>query len=243
LATYINGIKVAENGRTLIERKPIQLINQFECAPIKETDLRFHLNELATEENGTMIPVIEALEGQLITNKIQVPTTSFTFINDCLQADIEHDYLYMVVINRYKPAAVAKAMVKNFGIQHGAIASSVAHDSHNIIAVGSNTKSLLEAIHYVTDAKGGVCSVLCNGQHETTEKILVPLPVGGLMSDADGYEVAEKYGAADRLAKKTGSTLAAPFMTLSFMALLVIPYLKLSDKGLTVCDENGIRIV
>jgi adenine deaminase len=243
LATYINGIKVAENGHTLIERTPIRHINKFECADISEDALNFHRNEMTTEENGTMIPVIEALDGQLITNKIQAPLSSFKIENECIQADMENDYLYMVVINRYHAAPVAKAFVKNFGIKHGAIASSVAHDSHNIIAVGSNTKSLKEAIQSVINAKGGVCSVFCDNQHTTAEKILVSLPVGGLMSDADGYEVSENYGAADRLAKKTGSTLAAPFMTLSFMALLVIPYLKLSDKGLTVCDEQGIRII
>jgi len=243
LATYINGIKVAENGHTLIKRTPIRHINKFECADISEDALNFHRNEMTTEENETMIPVIEALDGQLITNKIQAPLSSFKIENECIQADMENDYLYMVVINRYHAAPVAKAFVKNFGIKHGAIASSVAHDSHNIIAVGSNTKSLKEAIQSVINAKGGVCSVFCDNQHTTAEKILVSLPVGGLMSDADGYEVAENYGAADRLAKKTGSTLAAPFMTLSFMALLVIPYLKLSDKGLTVCDEKGIRVL
>jgi len=161
----------------------------------------------------------------------------------CFLADTTKDLLYMVVVNRYQPAPIAKCFVRNFGMKKGAIASSVAHDSHNIIAVGADMASLEKAINLIIHSKGGVSTVLPSETNRSFEEIIVPLPVAGLMSDRDGYEVAETYGAADRLSKKTGSPLAAPFMTLSFMALLVIPYLKLGDKGLSVCNEKGIRII
>ncbi|MEP7320246.1 MAG: adenine deaminase C-terminal domain-containing protein, partial [Panacibacter sp.] len=128
--------------------------------------------------------------------------------------------------NRYKNAPVAKAFIKNFGFKRGAVASSVAHDSHNIIAVGVDDNSMAKAINLVIKEKGGVSCV-----NETEQKILA-LPVAGLMSTGDGYQVAEAYTAIDRMAKELGSSLSAPFMTLSFMALLVIPHLKLSDLGL-----------
>jgi adenine deaminase len=129
------------------------------------------------------------------------------------------------VVNRYHQAPPAVAFVKNFGLKSGAIASSVAHDSHNIIAVGADDASICRAINLVVQHRGGVSVV---GE---VDKVL-PLPVAGLMSNEDGYAVAAAYTAIDQAAKALGSTLAAPFMTLSFMALLVIPHLKLSDKGL-----------
>jgi adenine deaminase len=131
-----------------------------------------------------------------------------------------------VVVNRYKKAPVAKAFIRNFGFKSGAIASSVAHDSHNIIAVGVSDADIVKAVNLIIEAKGGV-SVAGNDFDG-----VLALPVAGLMSAEDGYQVAEAYTTIDTLAKSLGSPLAAPFMTLSFMALLVIPYLKLSDKGL-----------
>jgi adenine deaminase len=131
-----------------------------------------------------------------------------------------------VVVNRYTNAPIAKAFIKNFGIKQGAIASSVAHDSHNIVAVGTDDESLCKAINLVIDHQGGVSCVKHNLD------MVVPLPVAGLMSDDDGYKVAELYAIIDEEVKKAGSTLRSPFMTLSFMALLVIPALKLSDLGL-----------
>jgi adenine deaminase len=113
----------------------------------------------------------------------------------------------------------------------GAIASSVAHDSHNIVTVGADDESICKAVNLIIENKGGI-SCVGNGK-----EILLPLPVAGLMSAEDGYSVAEKYSAIDKAAKELGSTLSAPFMTLSFMALLVIPHLKLSDKGLFDGDE------
>jgi adenine deaminase len=168
-------------------------------------------------------PVIEALDGQLITNKIYLPPT---ILNGLIVSDPSKDMLKMVVVNRYNRASVAKTFVKNFNLKTGALASSVAHDSHNIIAVGCDDESIARAINLIIAEKGGVSCVNSN------EEMLIALPVGGLMSNEDGYMVARKYTAIDKIAKALGSTLSAPFMTLSFMALLVIPHLKLSDKGL-----------
>ena len=225
--TYINGELVAENGKTFIHSIPAKMINNFSADEISEKDLKVSCSNFPLIEN--QIPVIEALDGQLITNKF------FTrpFIkNDELISDIENDVLKIVIVNRYKKAPIAKAFIKNFGLKSGAIASSVAHDSHNIIAVGSDDTSIVKAINLIIRAKGGVSCVDKNGN----EKI-VALPVAGLMSNEDGYQVAAAYTEIDKMAKVLGSTLSAPFMTLSFMALLVIPHIKLSDKGLFNGDD------
>jgi adenine deaminase len=243
LETYINGKQVAAKGKTLIPSVPVNPINHFHCEKITQEALAFHFDQLVKSDDGKTIPVIEALEGQLITNKLDIPIEQFTIAEGIVQADTKKDLLYMVVVNRYHTAPIAKCFVKNFGLKQGAIASSVAHDSHNIIAVGADLVSLERAVNLIIKASGGVSSVVPIELTNQWEEVIVQLPVAGLMSDRDGYEVAESYGAADRLAKRTGSPLAAPFMTLSFMALLVIPFLKLSDKGLTVCDEQGIRII
>jgi adenine deaminase len=135
------------------------------------------------------------------------------------------------LVNRYHPASIAKAFIHGFGLKHGAIASSVAHDSHNIIAVGVDDKSIMKSINLIIDQKGGISCVA--GDIEN----VLSLNVAGLMSDGDGYEVAKKYTDLDAMAKQLGSPLSAPFMTLSFMALLVIPHIKLSDKGLFDGDQ------
>jgi len=134
-------------------------------------------------------------------------------------------------VNRYHSAPIAKSFIKNFGLKKGAIASSVAHDSHNIVAVGVDDESLCQAINLIISEQGGISCV--NGD----EEMLLPLPVAGLMGIEDGYAIANKYTAIDAMAKKLGSSLSAPFMTLSFMALLVIPHLKLSDLGLFDGDD------
>jgi adenine deaminase len=170
--------------------------------------------------------IIEALDGQLITNKLSIfPKKENSFY----VSDVENDVLKIVVVNRYKNAPVSKAFIKNFGLKRGAIASSVAHDSHNVIAVGGNDESICDAVNLIIKEKGGVS--IADHSNSTFSKIL-PLPVAGLMSNEDGYKVAEMYTEIDAAAKELGSKLSAPFMTLSFMALLVIPHLKLSDKGL-----------
>ena len=141
------------------------------------------------------------------------------------------DILKIVVVNRYTDAPVAKSFIKNFNLKRGAIASSVAHDSHNIVAVGADDESICRAVNLIIKSNRGISCV--DGQKET----LLALPVAGLMSAEDGYEIAQKYSAIDKAAKELGSTLSAPFMTLSFMALLVIPHLKLSDLGLFDGDK------
>ncbi|MFN2458882.1 MAG: adenine deaminase C-terminal domain-containing protein, partial [Chitinophagaceae bacterium] len=160
------------------------------------------------------LAIIEALDGQLITNKIFVPP-KIRF--GAVESDIDNDILKIVVVNRYKEAPVAKAFVKNFGIKKGAIASSVAHDSHNIVAVGSDDYAIASAVNLIINNSGGISAVSDFGE------LCVALAVGGLMSTEDGYAVAKKYAEISRVAKDLGSTLSAPFMTLSFMALLVIP--------------------
>ncbi len=207
--------------KSIIPSVPATPINRFSCKPVTVEDLRVRIKEYPQEAG--MIPVIEALDGQLITNRIMMKglEKEGEWISNPAQ-----DCLKMVVVNRYHMAPVAKAFIKNFGFRTGAIASTVAHDSHNIVAVGATDEALVAAINAVIAAEGGVSCV--NG----SEQKVLPLPVAGLMSTIDGFEVAEQYTAIDAMAKSLGSQLGAPFMTLSFMALLVIPHLKLSDKGL-----------
>lgn len=213
LQTYVNGKLVAENGKSLIEKQRASVINNFHCSPRKASDFQLTEEEL-------QLPVIEALDGQLITGKITADGP-----------DVEKDILRIVVVNRYRNAPVAKALIKNFGLKRGAIASSVAHDSHNIVAVGVDEESLAKAVNLVIKEKGGISCV------DDRNEMVLGLPVAGLMTTEDGYAVAEKYSAMDKAAKELGSTLASPYMTLSFMALLVIPHLKLSDLGLFDGDE------
>lgn len=221
--TYINGRLVAEMGNTLITSDMAGIINQFNCKEKSVADFAFPFVDQKT------IDVIEALDGQLITNKLSVkPKVE----NGNIVSDVEDDILKMVVVNRYKQAPVAISFVKNFGLKQGAIASTVAHDSHNIIAVGVDDDSICKAVNLVINEQGGVSAV------SKESSSILGLPVAGLMSNEDGYQVAEKYTAIDLLTKQElGSTLTSPFMTLSFMALLVIPHLKLSDLGLFDGDK------
>ncbi len=224
IATYIDGRLVAANGESYIKTETFAPINYFNCSFKKPED--FEVNYKDEKE----IPVIEALDGQLITNKILVPP----LVQDGkIVSNVQDDILKIVVVNRYSDAPIARAFVKNFGLKKGAIASSVAHDSHNIVAVGVDDASICQAINLIIKEKGGIsCASLSINEEEQTDAIL-PLPIGGLMSADDGYSVANAYTAIDKMAKEVlGSDLKAPFMTLSFMALLVIPHIKLSDKGL-----------
>ncbi|MGV3510309.1 MAG: adenine deaminase [Sphingobacteriaceae bacterium] len=214
--TYINGELVAANGKSFIKAVDVVPINNFNCKPIQKSDIQLK----ATKNN---ISVIEALDGQLITNKI---IADALIKNGFLESNQETDILKIIVKNRYKDATPAIAFIKNFGLKNGAIASSIAHDSHNIIAVGTNDELIIKAVNEIIACKGGIAAV-----SETDEKVLA-LPVGGIMTNEDGYKVAEQYTQIDLFAKSLGSKLASPFMTLSFMALLVIPSLKLSDLGL-----------
>jgi adenine deaminase len=238
LSTYINGQLVAENGVTKIKSVSTNAINNFDCEKIESAALAVPENEYPNK-NG-LIPVIEALDGQLITNKLLL---TGTLQSGNWVTNTQHDILKIVVVNRYHAAPIAKAFIKNFGLTHGAIASSVAHDSHNIVAVGVDNESIAAAINLVIEARGGVSVVNnANGANNNGASLVLPLPVAGLMSSADGFEVADKYTAIDLAAKALGSKLEAPFMTLSFMALLVIPHLKLSDKGLFNGDDFNFDI-
>jgi adenine deaminase len=232
LQTYIDGKLVASDGRSLIDRaagERAAMVNNFQCSK-KET----YEFEYTTENNADSVSVlvIEALDGQLITNKINAEVP---ILNGKMQISLTDDILKLVVVNRYREAPVAKAFIKNFGLTRGAIASSVAHDSHNIVAAGVDDESICRAVNLIIEQKGGVSCV------EGSKERILALPVSGLMSDVDGYQIAESYTAIDAMAKGLGSKLSAPFMTLSFMALLVIPHIKLSDKGLF--DADAFRLI
>jgi adenine deaminase len=219
IKTYVNGIAVAENGTSNIDTSNQTLsepINNFNCNKKNTADFDY-------PASSSEVPVIVALDGQLITERTNRPPK---IVNGKLESDLDNDILKIVVVNRYTEAPVSKAFIKNFGLRAGAIASSVAHDSHNIIAVGVDDESICKAVNLIIEHRGGISCV--GNQRE----LVIPLPVAGLMCDEDGYKVAEQYTQIDQAAKQLGSTLSAPFMTLSFMALLVIPHLKLSDKGL-----------
>jgi adenine deaminase len=224
--TYINGQVVARNGKSLVGKVQAGVVNRFSCNPKKKEDFR-----LEAPGVPQFIPVIEALDGQLITNKLMLPPKIEA---GSVVSDTEKDVLKIVVVNRYKDAPVAIGFIRNFGLKSGAIASSVAHDSHNIVAVGTDDEQLCVAVNSVIGTQGGI-SIAAPGLNE-----VLPLPVAGLMTHADGYEVAKAYSLIDGLAKSLGSTLASPFMTLSFMALLVIPHLKLSDRGMFDGDRFAL---
>ena len=232
LQTYIGGQLVAEAGKSRItvvtdkQKDDSTAINNFHCFRKNIEDFEV----LNSQPQPMSIPVIGVIDGQLITDKIM---TTPKIVDGRIVSDPEKDILKIVVVNRYSESVsqIAKGFIKNFGLKEGALASSVAHDSHNIVAVGVDDSSLCKAVNLVISGKGGISCV-----NETTE-MLVRLPVAGLMSDEDGYAVAESYTAIDAMAKKQGSTLSAPFMSLSFMALLVIPHLKLSDLGLFDGDD------
>lgn len=214
--TYINGELVAENGKSFVQHVDFEKPNNF------KTSAKV-LSDFEVKSSAKTIRVIEALEGQLITNEIHCTPK---IVDGNLVSDVENDVLKMAVVNRYSDAEPAIAFIKNFGLKKGAIASSVAHDCHNIVVVGTSDEEILNAVNLIIENTGGICAV--NGN----EKKSLALPVAGIMSDQNGWEAGRLYQEIDAMAKELGSSLKAPFMTLSFMALLVIPDLKLSDKGL-----------
>lgn len=216
LQTYIDGVLVANNGESFVKHVDFETPNNFNTS-VKE------ISDFVINSNSKTIRVIEALEGQLITNEIH-HTSKIENYN--IVSDTDNDILKMAVVNRYQDAAPAIAFIKNFGLKKGAIASSVAHDCHNIVVVGTSDEEICKAVNLLIESKGGVCAVNCD------ETKVLPLPVAGIMSDKDCWETGKLYQEIDSMAKDLGSKLKAPFMTLSFMALLVIPDLKLSDKGL-----------
>ena len=216
LETYINGELVAKNGESFIKSVPFDILNNFNTDKKKIEDFRVASSSLK-------IRVIEALDGELVTNEIQCNSK---IIDRNLVSNTKEDVLKMTVVNRYQNSKPSIAFIKNFGIKRGAIASSVGHDSHNIIAIGTSDEFICKAVNLLIQHKGGICAI-----NETTEKV-VALPIAGIMSDQPAEIIGKSYAELDAMAKKMGSTLRAPFMSLSFMALLVIPSLKLSDQGL-----------
>ena len=222
--TYCHGVLVAESGQSLLPSVDIQPFNRFTTSPKQVTD--FNL-----PASSSTVRVIEAVDGQLTTAELHLPARIKDGVVTC---DLERDILKIAVVNRYLDTKPAVALVKNFGLQRGAIASSVAHDSHNIVAVGTTDAEICAAVNQIILNLGGIAVA----EDDSVE--ILPFPVAGLMSADDGYRVAQKYADLDAHAKQLGSTLTAPFMTLSFMALLVIPSLKLSDRGLFSSQEFGL---
>ena len=226
IETYIDGQLVAQNGHSLIEPVQATAINQFNAHPIALSDLQLPAATYPSKDG--MVPVIHAIDGQLITNLVWAKPT---IKDNAIVADIEKDVLKVVVYNRYHAATPKVGLIQSFGFKTGAIASTVAHDSHNIIAVGVDDESILKAINLVVHEKGGISCV----QGESSK--VIGLPVAGLMSTGDPYQVANDYIEIDKMAKSLGTQLGSPFMTLSFMALLVIPHIKMSDLGLFDGDQ------
>ena len=216
LETYINGELVAKNGESFVKSVDFEVLNNFKTDKKKVEDFNF-------TTSAQKIRVIQVLDGELVTNQIE--TESF-IENGNLVSNIKKDILKMTVVNRYQNSEPSIAFIKNFGLKEGAIASSVGHDSHNIIAVGVSDEAICKAVNLIIKNRGGVCAV------NNTEEKIVSLPVAGIMSDKSAEEIGKSYAQLDKIAKQMGSQLKAPYMSLSFMALLVIPSLKLSDKGL-----------
>lgn len=216
LKTFINGGLVAKNGKTLIKESSKRIVNNFNIQ-----EKRVH--DFALKNKAGKINIIEAVDGQLITKRL---FDKPKIVDNYIVSDPERDILKIAVINRYKDTQPSIGFIRNFGLKKGAIGSSVAHDSHNIVSVGVDDKDICRAVNIIIKNKGGI-SAVCGD----TEKVL-PLPIAGIMSDLSYKEVSKGYTELDKFAKELGSRLRAPFMTLSFMALLVIPEIKLSDKGL-----------
>jgi len=218
ISTIIDGKYAYNDGKVLIDTVHIEPINHFNCSKKKPEDFKIY-----SKQNKVTVNVIEAVEGQLITNKI---LAELNVVNGEILPDINNDILKIAVVNRYKDNPPAVAFIKNFGLKQGAITSSVGHDSHNIIAVGTNDEDLCNAVNLVIENKGGLS--LANKD----EKDILPLPVAGLMSTDDVEIAAKKYSDLYKRARQLGSNLHSVYMTASFMALLVIPSIKLSDLGL-----------
>ncbi|GAB4162187.1 MAG: adenine deaminase [Winogradskyella sp.] len=225
LQTYINGELVYDNGESKIQHVNFETLNNFNTEKKQTSDfyIQSKKSNLSNESNPSKIRVIECLDGELVTNQL---IEDATIKDGNLVSNTEKDILKLTVVNRYQNEKPSIAFIKNFGLKEGAIASSVGHDSHNIIAVGVSDEAICKAVNLLIENEGGICAV------SDTEQNVVALPVAGIMSDKDAETIGKQYSELDKMAKQLGSTLHAPYMSLSFMALLVIPALKLSDKGL-----------
>ncbi len=216
LETWIDGHLVAANGKSHLAKTRPEILNRF-CATTKNA------TDFTVPAGEGRIRVIEVIDGQIVTRSGEATPQLHAGL---AVADSEADLLKLTVVNRYTDTRPATAFVRGVGLRRGAIASSVAHDCHNIIAVGADDESLARAVNLVIEHRGGIS--LASPDHED----VLPLPLAGLISDACAEDVAEGYARLTQAAKSLGSNLAAPYMSLSFLALLVIPELKLSDRGL-----------
>lgn len=225
LTTCINGNVVSHKGKTNIEHRSFETINNFKVEKKKISDF------CLSYKSGN-INVIEAIDGQLITNDISIEPK---IVNGNLVSDVERDILKIAVVNRYKDSEVPIGFIRNFGLKKGAIASSIAHDSHNIVVVGVSDEDICNAVNMIIENRGGIGCVC--GEN----KIFLELPVAGIMTFEEYSKVADSYRHVTNFAKSLGCTLHAPFMTLSFMALLVIPKIKIGDKGLF--DSEKFRFI
>lgn len=221
LKTYIDGKLVAENYKSLIASDKVNTINKFAAEEVSIKDFKI-------ADIGKNIKIINAISGEVLTDKIIGRPKC---VNNNLVSDVDNDILKIAVINRYEKKKIAIGFIKNFGLKKGAIASSVAHDSHNIVVIGCSDEEMAEAANMIIKSKGGLVAWSYD-QHKC-----IPLPIAGLMTDQNGYNIADDYILLVALAKEFGSTLNDPFMTMGFMSLLVIPKLKLSDKGLFDCEK------
>ena len=214
--TVIAGECVYDGKETFLSSRSHPTPNNFSTSRKSPADFR-------VAGDGKDFPVIQALDGQLITNRVNV---DLPVEDGALQSDPGQDALKIAVINRYQEAPVAVGFIRGYGLQGGALASTVAHDSHNLIVVGVDDESICRAVNLLVDCKGGLSAV--NG----TEEHVIPLPIAGIMSDKSGEKIGKAYEEIDAFVRAMGCGLKAPYMTLSFMALLVIPSIKMSDKGL-----------
>lgn len=221
LKTYIDGKLVAENNKSLVEETEVELVNNFKTEKVDIDDFKIF-------DEGRNVKIINAISGELLTEMIIGRPMS---VNNNLVSDVDNDILKIAVINRYEKKKIALGFIKNFGMKKGAIASSVAHDSHNIVVIGCSDEEMANAANMIINTKGGLVA------WSRDNNICIPLPVAGLMTNIDGHKIAADYQALVSLSKEFGSSLNDPFMTMAFMSLLVIPKLKLSDKGLFDCEK------
>jgi adenine deaminase len=224
IETYIEGQCVAKNGKALFDLPRAEAINTFNCLPISEEDLKIY-----APVANPRVRVIEAEDGELLTGQFNWEPSCNA--GNSIESNVDEDILKIVVVNRYNPVKPVVGFIKNFGLKHGALAGSVAHDSHNIVGVGCNDRALLKAINAVIEARGGI--VATDGKDIKELK----LPIAGLMSAESGEVVAEKYTQLNRFVADMGCAMKAPFMTMAFMSLLVIPSLKIGDRGLFDVDS------
>ncbi len=215
---YIGGNIAAREGKALFGFKPLELESTFKINHKKAEDF-----EILSSQKEEKVRVIDVVEGQLLTEESEA---TLQVANGKIESDVKNDILKIAVLERYGHNWMTNAFIHGFGLKKGAIASSVAHDSHNIIAVGTNPQNMADAVNRLVDNNGGLVAAVDGHYHS------LRLPIGGLMSTESAEDVALKLEKLHHFLKSMGCKLASPFMTMSFLALLVIPKLKISDRGL-----------